>query len=443
MRLMIRTTNHTFHKWANTGKIDKLNLFLIECHKTAQIYLDYLWDNKIDYTIKDKPQFFDIKNDDLDIPSMLSNVDIESKIGSNIFNDNPLSGRVRKCILTQVCGILGASCEKQRKRLFVFNSLCEEGFYNEKLYEKIQQNIPVKPNIENINFEFNSICCDYEKSENSTSFNGYIQLSSLGKGFGKIRIPIKFHRMNKKYKDWEMKPSFLIGKDFINIRWEKKEPELRTEGKTLGADQGAKTVISLSDRQVSSPNKDGYDLNKVMDIMSRKRKGSKAFRKAQAHRKNIIHWSINQLNLDGIKEIKLEEVINIGYKNPMGRKMSHWTNTIIRDKLIDRGLLLGVQVVLQSSTYRSQRCSNCGLVHKSNRKGKYYCCSNCGFEEDADYNASLNHEATLHDIPVCLRRLNLNRTGFFWKEDGFYDLDGVQFTVELGPENKYILQRIC
>ncbi|KKN16280.1 hypothetical protein LCGC14_0977350, partial [marine sediment metagenome] len=37
----------------------------------------------------------------------------------------------------------------------------------------------------------------------------------------------------------------------------------------------------------------------------------------------------------------------------------------------------------------------------------------CGLELDADYNASLNHQHDLPDIPHALRKLNLNRKGFF------------------------------
>jgi len=434
---MIRTTNHYFTKHTNTGKVDKLNLFLSDCLKVAQQYLDYLWNNRVDYKIKEENKFFDIKTDNLDISSMLSNVDIESKIPG--FSSS-ISGRARKCILTQVCGIIGASCEKQRKRWFVYNQLCDDGIYSEKLLEKIHINTPIKPNIENMNFEFNSICCDYQESEVGSTFNGFVQLKSIGKDYGKITIPIKFHKLNKKYASWTMKNSFLVGKDFVNIRWDKQEPELKTEGITVGADQGMKTVITLSDRQITDKNKDGYNLDLVMDVIARKRKGSKAFRRASDHRTNIINWSINQLNFSNIKTIKLEEVINIGYKNPRSRKMAAWTNTIIRDKMIDRCILDGVHLVQQSSTYRSQRCSNCGLVHKNNRKGKLYFCSNCGFEEDADFNASLNHECNLPDIPAKLRSLKLNRRGFYWREDGFYDLDGQALTVPDSNQLKVILQ---
>jgi hypothetical protein len=63
------------------------------------------------------------------------------------------------------------------------------------------------------------------------------------------------------------------------------------------------------------------------------------------------------------------------------------------------------------------------VVLKSNRKGKEYTCKHCGCIIDADYNAALNHEIELPEIPYDIRKLNLNRKGFYWLETGIFDLD--------------------
>ena len=125
-----------------------------------------------------------------------------------------------------------------------------------------------------------------------------------------------------------------------------------------------------------------------------------------------------------VSKLLVDYIWNIGFKNKTSKKLRHWTNTIIRDKVEDLCKTDGVHLVFQSSTYRSQRCSCCGLVRKSNRKGKIYHCDNCGLEIDADYNASLNHEQNLFEIPYDFRKLNLNRVGFYWLESGLFDLTG-------------------
>ena len=109
--------------------------------------------------------------------------------------------------------------------------------------------------------------------------------------------------------------------------------------------------------------------------------------------------------------------------------MSAWTNAEIISAINNRCEELGVQVKLQSATYRSQRCSHCGLVRKANRKEKVYKCKGCGFTLDADLNGARNHAIELPSIPYALRRLKLNRKGFYWKSNGFFNLDGSDLRV--------------
>jgi putative transposase len=89
--------------------------------------------------------------------------------------------------------------------------------------------------------------------------------------------------------------------------------------------------------------------------------------------------------------------------------LSHWTNTLIRDKVEQICEDNGVTLIHQSSTYRSQRCSECGTVRKANRKGKIYSCKTCGLVIDADLNAAINHEKNLPEIPYTLRNMKLNK----------------------------------
>jgi len=432
---MIRATNHTL-KFSNTGKIDVLSLFIDESKRVANLYLDYLWNNKIEWSyIKDGEtiiKVMDIQNNLLEHPNMLKNPELESKMGGL---QSDLSARVKKCLLTQVLGIIGASVEKQRKRLYMLDKLkTTGGVISRQFIKKLSDNIPVKPNIDNMDLELNSICCTFEKKEDG-KFNGFIKLSSLGKPYKKILIPIKFHRCNKKYSTWTLLQSFLISKSCISFRWEKEKPPIKDVGIIVGCDQGMKSILMLSDGQ-HPPITNNHDksLESIMYDLSRRKKNSNGFKRAQDHRKNFINWSINQMHFDDVRQVNVEKIWNIGYKNRSSRLMSHWTNTLIRDKLYSALEILGVQVKEQSSTYRSQRCSVCGLVLKSNRKGKLYFCKDCGNAIDADLNASLNHEAILPDVPYDLRSSGLNLKGFYWKPEGFFDLNGEVLTVPPVPK---------
>lgn len=417
--MSIKTSKHSI-QYSNQGKRDDLSLFLDEYRRVAGLVVDYIWD----HGIETEHGAFKVCENAYDLPKYLP-TSVINQAGIETF----LSGRTLKCLITQVRGILSASVEKQRKRLYVLNKKKEEGATRRErrlLARKIKTNIPQKPNVSAIRPELNSICVDFVEVEGE--FDLFIRLKSITKTKIEIRIPIKYTRHSNKLKDKSKKmlPSILVGSSDVDLRWELKKTGKRTEGAVVGADQGYKDVLTLSNAS-KTPNEcpHGHSLQSIIGKLSKKKKGSKAFKRAQDHRKNFINWSINQLNLDQVKQVNLEQIWNIGYKSSTSRALSHWTNTLIRDKLVDRCDEHGVHVKYQSSTYRSQRCSSCGLVRKANRKGKTYSCKGCGIEIDSDLNAALNHEIDLPEIPYTLRGKGHNRGhGFYWQSSGITDLSG-------------------
>ena len=178
-----------------------------------------------------------------------------------------------------------------------------------------------------------------------------------------------------------------------------------------------------------------WTLNKVLDKLANKRKGSKAFKKAQDHRENHINWSVNQLNFN-MRRLNYEKVKWLRHKSSCSRKSSHWTYKLIDRKVERRCEEEDVLLNLDDSTYMSQRCSSCGLVLKSNRKGSTYFCKNCGYEDDADFNSSHNHQQELFKLPFGFRDLKLNIKGFFWRRDGVYGLDGEELSVPLSKNER-------
>src|SRR5690606_28134276 len=118
---------------------------------------------------------------------------------------------------------------------------------------------------------------------------------------------------------------------------------------------------------------------------------------------------------------------NIRKGKRYNRKSSHWTYTLIVDKLKRYCEEKKVSFNEQCCVYRSQRCNNCGLVRKSQRQGKVYSCV-CGYTNDADMNAAKNHEINLPEIKE-LRHLKLNIQGFYWNSKGVFDLNGKELTV--------------
>lgn len=393
-------TGSTKHSciFANTGKQHKLELFKEDYRALIRETVDKIWDGAFG---------FDPESEDLNLPKYLHYKDL------SIVSD--LSPGIVQMAVNQAGGIVRAVVEKQRRRYWVMKNKGKE----------LDKLVFSKPELKNINPQISARCCEIQLDEGK--FRGFVRLFYLGKKYGEILLPINDSSQFRKWanRGAKLSNSVILLNKKLQLSW-KCEFDKKIEGLTLGADQGLLTVLSLSNFK-STPDccADGHSLSSITDKLARRVKGSKGFKQAQTHRKNFINWSINQLNFSDVKHLKLEKVVNIRYKRRCSRKMSHWCNPLIRDKVKRRCEELGVQVTEQSCAYRSQKCSHCHIVRKANRKGKTYSCA-CGLIIDADTNSSINHEAELPDIDPFrkfIRENKLNVSGFYWKPEGLFTLD--------------------
>lgn len=394
---MIASTRHSY-KSLNSRKSERLQEFIEEYSRVAGLIVESLWAN---------------------LPDDLSVSKYQDYKSFSI--QNKLSARAMQCAANQAAGIVKAAVEKQRRRLWVRDNRNPD----------VEDVKFCKPKINFIAPQLNANCLDFEIGE-SKAFAGFVKLASLG-DFLKILAPIDITSQLRKWENAgaNLSPSIKLFKKGFQLSWSLERSPVSQGAKVIGLDQGYKTVATLSDGQ-TTPEKDhhGHSLESVIGGLSRKKKGSKGFSKAQTHRKNFVNWSINQLNLSGLKELRLEKVVNIRHGKSCSRSMSHWSNPEIRDKILRRCEWLEVPVVEQSCVYRSQRCSCCGLVRKANRKGKIYECKGCGKVGDADLNAALNHEADLPPIPFGFRVLRKNLgSGLLWTPSGIFEVDGSELIV--------------
>ena len=404
----------------NVAKDSNLLLFIDEYYKATLFYVDYIWNNRISYISSGEEKVFDIKNDLLNCPQFIST--------TNINYYSILSARVLKCASTQACGIIKSHIDKRKRLLYVRDKAKNNGQRTRSLTRKINKIRLEKPSVDHIDPNLNSLCSKIEES-NIKHFDHVLILSSLGKTFGKIIIPFNYHKHTRKLESQgKLLKGLMISKTNIKLVFEMELPEKKNEGITVGADQGINTCVTLSDNQTTPKNKHGQDLNSILNKLNKKQKGSKSFHKTLEQRNNYINWSINQLNFSNISQINLEKISNFRYKKRTSKILNYFNESLIRQKLIDRAQQFGVQIVEQPSPFRSQRCSSCSYVSKKNRKKKDFSCKHCFFQADADLNASLNHEIELpfsFSLFASLRDIK----EFFWKEEGFFNLDGSEITV--------------
>ncbi|MFA5758778.1 MAG: transposase [Clostridia bacterium] len=390
--IIIRSTKSSI-KFSNKNKLNSINLFVDEYKRITQKFVDILWENK-----------------DKKISSLLD------KSITNQINDSWLSQRAIQSAGKQASGIVRGTVQKHKQRLYKLKELMKLKTNTKKLQRKIDRTILTKPNLKSVSPELDSRFIEIINSDNS--FDLWVKLSSIGNK-QVFYIPIKkTEHFNKLINEnYNLKKGIRISKTSITFMFEK-EQIFREKGETLGIDIGIKNTISASNNFYSTPCKHNHTLESIQKTLSNKKKGSKNFKQTQEHRKNYINWTINQLNLDNFKTVKLEKIKNMRYKSRSSRFMSHWTYTDIFDKLCLKCEELGVQVLHISPTYTSQRCSACGWTRKRNRKGKVFKCEKCNFTSDSDLNGSFNISLDLPEILWEKRHAHDNKKGFYWHVRG-------------------------
>ena len=87
------------------------------------------------------------------------------------------------------------------------------------------------------------------------------------------------------------------------------------------------------------------------------------------------------IQMENLKDITEE-------KDPF---LKNWTYFDLQQKIEYKAKEKGIKVVYIAPKYTSRRCSKCGHIDKDNRLTQAnFVCLNCGYKENADYNASQN-----------------------------------------------------
>ncbi len=165
-------------------------------------------------------------------------------------------------------------------------------------------------------------------------------------------------------------------------------PSLKTLGKAKAVDIGYKKLIVSSDGEFIGD-------NSIYEKIARKRQGSKSFKCALIERDELVNTSCKQLKLDDVKVLYVEDLKKVKHKSKgkirkkFNNKLQRWTYPKVLNKLSMLCEESEILFVKKPPQYTSQRCSQCGVICKSNRQGEIYKCA-CGNIMAADFNAALN-----------------------------------------------------
>jgi len=323
-------------KFANFGKLKKVKEIAEEYQRVVNIFINILWEQQ---------QFSG---------SFVKNTLVESW----------LSARLKQAAAKQALSIVKSQRKRKKKSKPVLNRLVVE---LDSRFVDIKQDI--------------------------NHFDIWIRLSSIGDKII-LNLPSQKHlHFNNFFKEgWKIKKSIRIRVNendyFVDIFFEKSTPILRKTGKSKAIDVGYKKLIVSSDSEFIGD-------SSIYEKITHKKQGSKAFKRALIERDELINTSCKELELDDVKILYAEDLKGVKYKSKgkirkkFNSKLARWTYPKVLGKLTMLCEEAGILFVKKAPQYSSQRCSQCGVIYKSNRSGEIYKCA-CGNVMDADYNAARN-----------------------------------------------------
>ena len=198
---------------------------------------------------------------------------------------------------------------------------------------------------------------------------------------------------------------YLNGNFYLYCTYEITPAELSAYQRVLGVDLGINNIAATSDGII-------YSGDKLKNIRSRyqklreklQKKSSKSavrlLKKRKRKESNFVRDTnhvISKLIVRNAKgtcsAIALENLKNIRNTSTVRRqdrsKHNSWSFLQLKQFITYKAELAGVTVIGVNPAYTSQRCFNCGLIRKANRKGPNYKCE-CGYENHSDINGALN-----------------------------------------------------
>lgn len=344
-------------KFLNKEKRNKLQDFYFKYLEAVKFFIDILWDSN-EYKF----------------------ISQESLKSCNI----NITARAKQCAGKQALSIINGTLKKHKQRIYRRDILKSNGEDTSRLDYLISKK-PAKPVIGNIPIELDSRFISILTISNT--FDLWIKLTGIN---NKIICPLKKTKMfNKWAAQGVLKQACRLTPYSVSLYFECEKKQV-AGNKTIGIDIGINSVVTTSDGLQNKSCPHGHTMNSILKKLARKKKGSKAFNKVVAHRKNFINWTINQLNLMDCNSIVVENILNMRKGKNRGRFLSHFTYTIIFDKLERLCEEWNVSINKVNPAYTSQKCSACGEIKTENRNGEHFECKRCGYTQNADINAAKN-----------------------------------------------------
>lgn len=324
--------------------------------------------------------------------------------------DSWLMGKVMKCAYAQAIQMIRSTKDKQKKLVYKqYKKVYSKAKRKNKNWNIVNQTFTVWskdktfrdrtkiPFFSGDSIELNSDLCKIYQYVSISHFDMVVRLGSIWGNRLSLELPIRKHKHFNQLCEsgFDIKTSLRLSrknkKYSINLYLSKEIEEVKDEGDIIGIDVGIKKLMSVSNNTFI-----GTEIESIIKKYKRRKQNSKNSKKTLKQIKDYIGYSVNQLNFTNIQCIVIEDLntSNMLVKGKSSKEfrkiLSKWNQNLLVKRIRNKCELnrVGLQFILPH--YTSQQCSHCGEIHKESRKSELYQCVSCGYEIDADYNASLN-----------------------------------------------------
>lgn len=231
---------------------------------------------------------------------------------------------------------------------------------------------------------------------------------SLSTVSGRQRFTFKTPPNFQQYKDWRRRSAELFvrgNKVFLAIVFEKDVQDIEPNGTVVGVDRGINKIAVTSSNQFFGGGQVKQIVNRYRNLRailqskgtrSAKRHLRKIKSKENRFRRDVNHVVSKKIveNLSPGTMIVLEDLTNIRDSSKKFRKeqkflINGWSFFQLETFLTYKAAFKECLVGFVDARYTSQGCSKCGHIERNNRiKQSLFKCKKCGFELNADLNAS-------------------------------------------------------
>lgn len=241
---------------------------------------------------------------------------------------------------------------------------------------------------------------------------------------GRLKFNITVPEYFKRYLSWKKCSADMFvrnGRAFLHIVVEKDVEDIVPTGQLVGIDRGVKRIAVTSDKRFFGGGRVRQVSRRYQRLRSTLQKkghsGKRHFRKVSRRerlfRRDVNHCISKQIvsSLESGTTIVLEKLtgINKNIKSKTRKKNRRerccWSFYQLEEFLKYKAFGRGIDVQYVDARYTSQKCSKCGHVAEGNRRSQsVFRCTECGYQCNADLNASFNIVRNFQDATSHLGR---------------------------------------